>query len=134
MAKAGSPRKTTSLPRFGCRSISGSSSSSQPSALFYTVSSRGGLAIKFFSIEEVAATRSNCLWTFDLSITTPIVFTGVSRQRSGQRRNLRRVVCIMFGKKGSWVCGRSQAAGAERNPLGRALRSARGEVKQLAAG
>jgi hypothetical protein len=36
-------------------------------------------------------------------------------------------------QKGSWVCGRREAAGAERSPLGRARRSARGGVRQLAA-
>ena len=36
-------------------------------------------------------------------------------------------------QKGSWVCGRREAAGAERSPLGRARRSARGGLRQLAA-
>jgi Tol biopolymer transport system component len=50
----------------------------------YTVPARGGQAALFLSIEGLAATRSNWLWTSDPSDTTPIAFTGVHLSGSAQ--------------------------------------------------
>ncbi len=52
----------------------------------FIVSSRGGRATEFLDpglIDGASATRSDWLWTPDLSIATPIVFTGVQSPNGG---------------------------------------------------